>query len=58
MGAGQKTMPEAQIPVMIMTPIKSTLAASGKSKVAEYGQAWEPIVFDCPEYYMTAEQEQ
>ena len=57
MGAGQKTMPEAQIPVMIMTPIKSTLSSSSKSQVAEMGGAWEPIVFDSPELYMTAEME-
>lgn len=55
-GASQKTMPEAQIPIMIMTPNKSNMLLE-KPKFKQH-PAWEPYAFETMEFTMTAEQEE
>jgi len=47
-------MPEAQIPIMLMTPNKSMMEE--KSKVKAHPQ-WQPYAFDCQEFSITPEQE-
>lgn len=54
-GASQKTMPEAQIPVMIMTPSKDCVIG-GKSKIKEHPN-WQPYAFDCVEFSVSPESE-
>jgi len=48
-------MPDAQIPLMIMTPSKSCILAE-KPKINEHPN-WQPYAFDCLEFTTTAEQE-
>lgn len=54
-GASQKTMPEAQIPIMIMTPNTSCVQTQ-KQKIKEHPN-WQPYVFDCLEFSMSEENE-
>ena len=48
-------MPEAQIPIMIMTPSKSSMLIE-KPKIKQHPQ-WEPYAFETMEFALTAEQE-
>lgn len=55
-GASQKTMPEAQIPIIIMTPNKSSMSIE-KAKIKQH-PAWEPYAFPELDFALTKEQEQ
>ena len=52
-GASQKTMPEAQIPIMIMTPNKAVIQLH-KPKIKEHPE-WEPYAFENIDFYLTPE---
>lgn len=54
-GAKQKTMQEAQIPLMIMTPNKSCIIFE-KSKISQHPK-WSPFAFECIEFFITPESE-
>ena len=54
-GASQKTMPQAQIPVMIMTPSKPCVSFD-KQKIKEHPQ-WQPYAFDTVECHLSMEKE-
>lgn len=49
-------MPEAQIPIMIMTPNKSSMLLE-KSKIKQH-PAWEPYAFENLSFELTPEQEE
>mmetsp|Transcript_12749 Transcript_12749/g.21502 ORF Transcript_12749/g.21502 Transcript_12749/m.21502 type:complete len:450 (+) Transcript_12749:3-1352(+) len=55
-GASQKTMPEAQIPVMIMTPSISCVQIQ-KPKIQQH-PGWEPYAFECIEFSVPPESEE
>jgi hypothetical protein len=54
-GASQKTMPEAQIPIMIMTPNKD-MPSMEKQKIKAHPN-WQPYAFDCVECSISPEKE-
>lgn len=49
-------MPEAQIPIMIMTPNKAVIQLT-KPKIKQHPE-WEPYCFDNIDFYLTPEQEE
>lgn len=55
MGASQKTLPDAQIPVMIMTPSISCLQLN-KPKIQQHPN-WQPYAFDNVECRISEEAE-
>lgn len=54
-GASQKTMPEAQIPVMIMTPNKDIISMD-KQQIKIHPN-WQPYAFECVDLELNKEQE-
>ena len=55
MGASQKTMPDAQIPIMIMTPAISLVAVE-KLKIKQHPN-WQPYSFEAVECWPDTESE-
>ena len=54
-GASQKTMPEAQIPIMIMTPNKSCILLD-KPKTKKHPM-WQPYGFEALDFHVSEETE-
>jgi hypothetical protein len=56
MMAGQRTLPDCQIPAMIMTSTRHPMIAQGKLKRLAHGN-WQPMEFPSSEYDVSEESE-